>query len=97
MPSRWVTKRSGDGGVDFVCRMDVGDPADLLSRTSAVVLGQAKCIATSAAIGGHALARVVARLQRGWIGVFVTTGVFSRAAQLELAQDRYLVVLINGE
>jgi hypothetical protein len=93
----WVTKRSGDGGVDFVCRMDVGDPADLLSRTSAVVLGQAKCIATSAAIGGHALARVVARLQRGWIGVFVTTGVFSRAAQLELAQDRYPVVLINGQ
>jgi Restriction endonuclease AspBHI N-terminal/Restriction endonuclease len=93
----WVTKRSGDGGVDFVCRLDVGDPADRLSCASAVVLGQAKCVGLNTAIGGHALARVVARLQRGWIGVFVTTGVFSRAAQLELAQDRYPIVLINGQ
>jgi hypothetical protein len=92
----WVTKRSGDGGVDFVCRLDVGDPADRLSRTSAVVLGQAKCVGPKSEIGGHALARVVARLQRGWIGVFVTTGAFSRAAQAELAQDKYPVVLING-
>src|SRR5208337_292333 len=92
----WVTKRSGDGGVDFVCRLDVGDRADRLSSTPAVVLGQAKCVGVGTAIGGHALARVVARLQRGWIGVFVTTGIFSRAAQLELAEDRYPVVLING-
>jgi hypothetical protein len=92
----WVTKRSGDGGVDFVCRLDVGDRADRLSFTPAVVLGQAKCVGLGMAIGGHALARVVARLQRGWIGVFVTTGIFSRAAQLELAEDRYPVVLING-
>jgi hypothetical protein len=92
----WVTKRSGDGGVDFICRLDVGDRADRLSITSAVVLGQAKCVALDTAIGGHALARVVARLQRGWIGAFVTTGSFSRAAQLELAQDRYPIILVNG-
>jgi hypothetical protein len=94
----WVTKRSGDGGVDFVCRLDVGDRSDRsrLSLTPAVVLGQAKCVGMETAIGGHALARVVARLQRGWIGVFVTTGVFSGAAQVELAEDRYPVVLING-
>jgi hypothetical protein len=92
----WVTKRSGDGGVDFVCRLDVGDRADRLSVTPTVVLGQAKCVALDTAIGGHALARVVARLQRGWIGAFVTTGIFSRAAQLELAQDRYPLVLVNG-
>jgi len=92
----WVTQRSGDGGVDFVCRLDVGNRADPLSSTPAVVLGQAKCVGLETAIGGHALARVVARLQRGWIGVFVTTGAFSRAAQLELAQDRYPIVLING-
>ena len=93
----WVTKRSGDGGVDFVCRLDVGDPADRLSRTPAVILGQAKCVGLNTPIGGYDLARVVARLQRGWIGVFVTTGVFSRAAQVELAEDRYPVVLINGQ
>jgi AspBHI-like restriction endonuclease/restriction endonuclease len=92
----WVTQRSGDGGVDFVCRLDLGDPANRLSRTSAVVLGQAKCVTPGAEVGGLALARVVARLQRGWIGVFVTTGLFSRAAQIELAEDKYPVVLING-
>jgi hypothetical protein len=92
----WVTRRSGDGGIDFVCRLDVGDPVDRLSQTSAVVLGQAKCVGLNTSIGGSALARVVARLQRGWIGAFVTTGSFSRAAQLELAQDRYPVVLVNG-
>ncbi|MGA2907561.1 MAG: restriction endonuclease [Terracidiphilus sp.] len=93
----WVTKRSGDGGVDFVCRLDVGERANRLCFTPAVVLGQAKCVALNTAIGGYALARIVARLQRGWIGVFVTTGMFSRAAQLELAEDRYPVVLINGQ
>ncbi len=93
----WVTQRSGDGGVDFVCRLDVGDRAARLSSAPTVVLGQAKCIAVGASIGGHALARVVARLQRGWIGVFVTTGTFSRAAQLELAQDKYPIVLVNGQ
>jgi hypothetical protein len=82
--------------VDFVGRLDVGDRADRLSVAPAVVLGQAKCVALDTAIGGHALAGVVARLQRGWIGAFVTTGVFSRAAQLELAQDRYPLVLVNG-
>jgi hypothetical protein len=92
----WVTKRSGDGGVDFVCRLDVGDRADRLALTPAVVLGQAKCVGMGTPVGGHALARVVARLQRGWIGVFVTTGIFSHAAQVELSEDRYPIVLING-
>jgi hypothetical protein len=92
----WVTKRSGDGGVDFVCRLDVGDRANRLSLAAAVVLGQAKCVDADTQIAGRDLARVVARLQRGWIGVFVTTGSFSRAAQLELAEDKYPVVLVNG-
>jgi len=43
------------------------------------------------------VARVVARLQRGWIGVLCNDGAFSRAAQLELAQDRYPIVLVNGQ
>jgi hypothetical protein len=86
----WVTRRSADGGVDFVCRLDLGSE---FSRLRVVVLGQAKC---QRSISGNDLARLVARLQRGWIGVFVTTGVFSRAAQEELYQDQYPVILING-
>jgi hypothetical protein len=91
----WVTKRSGDMGIDFVCRLDVGDPGGQLSRTPLVVLGQAKC--QKGPISAPNLARVVARLQRGWMGVYVTTGVFSEAAQLELAEDKYPLVLINGK
>jgi hypothetical protein len=87
----WVTRRSGDGGFDFVCRLDIGSE---FSKVPIVVLGQAKCQRLSS---GKDLARLVARLQRGWIGVFVTTGIFSRAAQEELHSDRYPVLLINGK
>ena len=91
----WVTKRSGDMGIDFVCRLDVGDPGSQLSRTPIVVLGQAKC--QRSLISAPDLARVVARLQRGWMGVYVTTSEFSEPAQLELAQDKYPLLLVNGK
>jgi hypothetical protein len=91
----WVTKRSGDMGIDFVCRLDVGDPGGQLSRSPIVVLGQAKC--QKSPISAPDLARVVARLQRGWMGVYVTTGIFSEPAQLELAEDKYPLVLVNGK
>jgi hypothetical protein len=58
------------------------------------VLGQAKC--ETAATGGLHLARTVARLRRGWLGVFVTTGYFSEAAQREVLDDQYPLVLIHG-
>lgn len=89
----WVTRRSGDGGIDFVCRLDVGSD---FSRSSMVVLGQAKCTGLRTAINSRDLARVVARLQRGWLGVYVTTGVFSESAQTELHSDKYPIVLVNG-
>ena len=92
----WVTKRSGDGGIDFICRLDVGDPADRLSRTSAVVLGQAKCVGPDAEIGGHALARVVARLQRGWIGVFCHDGAVFGEGTTGIKPRQIPIVLING-
>ena len=43
------------------------------------------------------VARVVARLRRGWLGVYVTTGVFSKQAQVEVIDDQYPVVLIPGK
>jgi len=90
----WVTKRSGDGGIDFVCRLDVGSE---FSRSSMVVLGQAKCTGIRTAVSSRDLTRVVARLQRGWLGVYVTTGVFSESSQEELYSDKYPVALINGK
>ncbi|MFI1563893.1 restriction endonuclease [Streptomyces sp. NPDC020490] len=89
----WLTRRSGDGGADFVGRLDLGSG---LAGTSLVVLGQAKCVRPDTLITAEQIARVVARLRRGWIGVYVTTGAYSESAQTEMVEDQYPVVLING-
>ncbi len=89
----WLTRSGGDGGMDFVGRLDVGSPG---STTPLVVLGQAKCVQPGTSISPDQVARVVARLRRGWIGVFVTTGTFSRQAQIEVIDDQYPLVLVSG-
>jgi hypothetical protein len=89
----WITRAGGDGGMDFVGRLDVGTPEH---NTPLVVLGQAKCIKPSSSVSPDEVARLVARLKRGWIGVFVTTGTFSRQAQVEIIDDQYPVVLVHG-
>jgi Restriction endonuclease len=87
----WLTPASSDGGADFVGRLDVGDGFALAPL---VVLGQAK--SEQAATSGLHLARTVARLRRGWLGVFVTTSYFSLPAQREVLDDQYPLVLIHG-
>ncbi|WP_258311054.1 restriction endonuclease [Streptomyces sp. NWU49] len=89
----WLTRRSGDGGADFVGRLDIGYG---LAGTSLVVLGQAKCVKLDTLVTAEQIARVVARLRRGWIGVYVTTGAYSVPAQTEMVEDQYPIVLING-
>ncbi|MAU84675.1 MAG: restriction endonuclease [Gordonia sp.] len=89
----WLSRPSGDGGVDFVGRIDMGS---INASTPVVVLGQAKCVAPRTGISPEQVARVVARLRRGWIGVYVTTGSFSKQAQIEIIDDQYPVILIAG-
>ncbi len=89
----WLTRAGGDGGMDFVGRLDVGTTS---AKTPLVVLGQAKCIQPDSIISPDQVARVVARLRRGWIGVFVTTGSFSKQAQVEIIDDEYPIILVNG-
>lgn len=89
----WLSRSSGDGGVDFIGRIDMGS---LQASTPVVVLGQAKCVLPTSAVSAEQIARVVARLRRGWIGVYVTTGSFSKQAQIEIIDDQYPVVLISG-
>ncbi|MFE7672499.1 restriction endonuclease [Streptomyces albidoflavus] len=89
----WLTRRSGDGGADFVGRLDIGSG---LADISLVVLGQAKCVKLDNLVTAERIARVVARLRRGWIGVYVTTGAYSVPAQTEIVEDQYPIVLING-
>jgi hypothetical protein len=89
----WITAAGGDGGLDFVGRLDVGVPS---AQTPLVVLGQAKCVALNSPVSAETVARVVARLRRGWIGVFVTTSSFTPRAQAEVIDDQYPLVLIPG-
>jgi hypothetical protein len=89
----WVTKGSGDGGVDFVGKVRVGAA---FSSVDVVVLGQAKCESLDKPTNGVALARTVARLKRGWIGAYVTTSYFSKPSQIEVIEDNYPLIKVSG-
>lgn len=88
-----VTRATGDRGFDFIARLDLGDGFGAIKL---VVLGQAKCEALGSPTNGKDVARTVARLRRGWIGVYVTTSYFSASVQTEVIQDRYPILLVNG-
>jgi hypothetical protein len=87
----WVSRGSGDRGIDFVGRLDLGTSAVPLR---VVVVGQAKCQVGASGVGD--LSRLAAKLNRGWVGIFVTTGHFSLPAQRELQDDGYPILLIAG-
>ena len=89
----WLTPASGDKGIDFVGRLDVGEGH---AQAKVVVLGQAKCEKVDSPTNGVHLARTVARLRRGWLGVYVTTSFFSEPVQREVIEDEYPLVLIHG-
>lgn len=89
----WVTPPSSDGGADFIGRVDVGSG---FSKAGLVVLGQAKCEKLTVATGGNHIARTVARLRRGWLGIYVTTSYFSASVQRKIQEDKYPILLING-
>jgi restriction endonuclease Mrr len=89
----WVTQGSSDNGIDFVGRLDIGSE---FACTKLVVLGQAKCEDPASPTNGNDIARTVARLRRGWIGVYVTTSYFTPQTQSEIIEDQYPIVLVDG-
>jgi Restriction endonuclease AspBHI N-terminal/Restriction endonuclease len=89
----WVTRGSSDNGIDFVGRLDIGSE---LACTKLVVLGQAKCEDPASPTNGNDIARTVARLRRGWIGVYVTTSYFTPQTQSEIIEDQYPIILVDG-
>lgn len=90
----WLTQGSGDGGADFVGKVVLGSG---FSKVELIVLGQAKCEKLDTPTGGNHIARTVARLKRGWLGVYVTTSYFSESVQREVIEDDYPIVLIHGK
>ena len=89
----WITPSTSDGGADFYGRLDIGKG---FGKAKLIVLGQAKCETLNSATGGNHIARTVARLKRGWIGMYVTTSFFSEAVQREVIEDEYPIMLVNG-
>jgi len=89
----WITAATGDGGADFIGRLDIGSG---FSTIKIIVLGQAKCEQLSTPTNGQHIARTVARLKRGWIGAYVTTSYFSEPVQQEIIEDQYPILMING-
>ena len=89
----WITKSSGDGGVDFVGRIDLSSG---FSVVKIVVLGQAKCESQNTGTSGKDIARTVARLRRGWVGAYVTTSFFTDKNQVEIIEDQYPLIMVNG-
>ncbi|HVZ55763.1 MAG TPA: restriction endonuclease [Chitinophagaceae bacterium] len=90
----WITPPTSDGGADFYGRIDVGQG---FGKAKLLVLGQAKCEKLNQPTGGNHVARTVARLRRGWLGVYVTTSYFSEAVQREIIEDEYPILLVNGK
>jgi hypothetical protein len=89
----WITPSGGDGGADFIARLDTGQGFGAVRQ---IVYGQAKCIATTSGVDGKDIARTVARLKRGWFGAFVATSYFSEPVQREVIEDEYPVLLVSG-
>ncbi len=89
-----VTRASGDRGFDFVGTLELGTG---FGSVQLVVLGQAKCEHPKTPTNAVHVARTVARLRRGWVGAYVTTSYFSASTQEEILEDKYPILLIDGE
>ena len=74
-------------------RLDIGSD---FATTKLIVLEQAKCEKLTSPTNGQHIARTVSRLKRGWIGVYVTTSYFSENVQLEILDDNFPIILIDG-
>ncbi|HSC86183.1 MAG TPA: restriction endonuclease [Polyangiaceae bacterium] len=87
------TRATGDGGFDFFGSFKLPPPLSY----SIPLKGEVKRYdLDGGGVGPKDVARLVARLQRGEHGVFVTTSHFTRQAQDEMYTDKYPVELIPG-
>lgn len=89
----WVTPGSGDEGVDFVGRLDIGN--DTFANSSIIILGQSKRYTNK--IKGESLTRIASRMTRGYMGVVVTLDAFATAGQKEIKKDKLPIIMINAK
>ena len=87
------TRKTRDGGFDFFGSFRLPPP---LSYTIPLKGEVKRYELDGSGVGPKDVARLVARLQRGEHGVFVTTSYFTKQAQEEVFADKYPVELIPG-
>jgi hypothetical protein len=88
-----ATPPTKDGGFDFYGKFVLPPPLDY----SIPVKGEVKRYnPATTSVGPRDVARLVARLQRGEHGVFVTSAWFTEQCQEEVFADAYPVELIPG-
>lgn len=88
------TRHVRDGGFDFFGEFRLPPP---LSYTIPLKGEVKRYEPEGGGVGPKELARLVARLQRGEQGVFVTTSYFTAQAQDEMYADKYPVELVAGD
>ncbi len=86
------TRLVRDGGFDFFGKFTLPPPLHYEINFK----GQAKRYKCSNAVSPEDVSRLVARLQRGEYGIFITTSYYTKAAQEEVYEDNYPVRLFSG-
>ncbi len=85
------TRLVRDGGFDFFGKFTLPSPLHYEINFK----GQAKRYKSNP-VGPEDVSRLVARLQRGEYGIFITTSYYTKAAQEEVYEDSYPVRLFSG-
>ena len=86
------TRPSRDGGFDFVGEFSIPYPLNY----DIEFLGEVKKYERDNRIEPKHISRLVARLNRGQFGIFVTLSYFTDQAQKEIIEDNYPVRLYSG-
>ncbi|MBK8503432.1 MAG: restriction endonuclease [Saprospiraceae bacterium] len=86
------TRPTADGGFDFYGEFSIPYPV----KYEIEFLGEAKKFARDTAVQTKHVSRLVARLNRGQFGIFVTTSYYTRQTQREVLEDGYPLRLFSG-
>jgi hypothetical protein len=86
------TRLVRDGGFDFFGKFILPYPLHYEINFK----GQAKRYMRENSVSPEDVSRLVARLQRGEYGIFITTSYYTKAAQEEVYEDNYPVRLFSG-
>lgn len=86
------TRPTADGGFDFFGQFTIPHPV----KYEIEFLGEVKKFGRNNAVQPKHVSRLVARLNRGQYGLFVTTSYYTRQTQKEVLEDGYPVKLFSG-